>query len=166
MDQNIVLGAAAAAIAIAAAISIVALVKLSGARRALKLFDGSDGQALLDSVAAQRAEVDRLRTEVVSLSSKQQDLFTSLAHSARHVGLVRYDAFEDMGGQVSFSAALLDDFGNGVVITAINGRQEARTYAKTVKAGESDFNLSPEEEESISEAWGRRAKPRTSSVGR
>jgi hypothetical protein len=68
---------------------------------------------------------------------------------------VRYDAFEDMGGQMSFSAALLDDFGNGVVVTAINGRTEARTYAKVVENGGSGHNLSPEEQEAISGAMDR-----------
>lgn len=83
-----------------------------------------------------------------------------LAKSARNVGVTRYDAFEDMGGQMSFSAALLDDQGNGIVVTAINGRTEARTYAKMVEGGESDFTLSPEERQAITEALARPARLR------
>jgi hypothetical protein len=67
-------------------------------------------------------------------------------------GLVRYDAFEEMGGQLSFSAAFLDDHGDGVVITSINGRTETRTYAKTVKNLTSSHNLSDEEREAIATA--------------
>ena len=61
-------------------------------------------------------------------------------------------AFGDMGGRMSFSAAMLDDAGDGLVITSINGRTETRTYAKGIKAAGSDATLSPEEEQAISYA--------------
>jgi hypothetical protein len=73
----------------------------------------------------------------------------------RHVGLIRYDAFEDVGGRLSFSCALLDDRGNGVVITSINGRQDTRVYAKPISAGKSGYNLSIEEDEAIRKALER-----------
>jgi hypothetical protein len=77
------------------------------------------------------------------------DLRLDLADALRHVAVVRYDAFRDMGGRMSFSAALLDDAGDGLVITAIHGRSETRSYAKGVKAGNSDQQLSPEERQAI-----------------
>lgn len=70
----------------------------------------------------------------------------------RQVGLVRYDAFPDSSGMQSFSAALLDDGGNGIVITSINGRHESRTYAKGIEAGEAAQPLSPEEGDAITRA--------------
>jgi hypothetical protein len=70
----------------------------------------------------------------------------------RHVGVVRYDAFGDMGGRMSFSAALYDDNGDGVVISSINGRSETRTYAKGLSRLQSDQTLSPEEKDAIAEA--------------
>ena len=66
-----------------------------------------------------------------------------------HVGVVRFDAFEDMGGRLSFSAALLDGNGDGLIITSINGRQDTRTYAKRVRNGTSSRNLSDEERHAI-----------------
>ena len=77
------------------------------------------------------------------------------------MGVVRFDAFEDMGGRLSFSAALLDASGDGVVITSINGRQDTRCYAKQVKAGRSAHNLSDEERQAIKDAlWGHQdARP-------
>jgi hypothetical protein len=63
--------------------------------------------------------------------------------------VVRYDAFGDMGGHLSWSLALLDDAGNGVVLTSIHGRSDARTYAKNVSEWVCDQQLSPEEEEAI-----------------
>jgi hypothetical protein len=70
----------------------------------------------------------------------------------RHVAVVRYDAFGDMGGRLSFSAALYDDNGDGLVISSINGRSETRTYAKPLVGLASDHSLSPEEREAIEAA--------------
>jgi len=69
--------------------------------------------------------------------------------SIRKVGLLRFNAFHDMGGELSFSLALLDDKGDGFVISSIYGRDDARTYAKPVKEGRSTYNLSGEEEKAI-----------------
>ena len=88
------------------------------------------------------ADLEGLRGEV-------QALRLEAAEALRHLAVVRYDAFGDMGGHLSWSLALLDDAGNGVVLTSIHGRSEARTYAKGVKAGRSEQSLSPEEEQSI-----------------
>ena len=70
----------------------------------------------------------------------------------RHLAVVRYDAFGDMGGHLSWSLALLDDGGNGVVLTSIHGRSEARTYAKSITGWTCEQQLSPEEEEAIAHA--------------
>ena len=67
----------------------------------------------------------------------------------RHVAVVRYDAFGDMGGHLSWSMALLDDGGDGVVLTSIHGRSDSRTYAKNVSSWTANQQLSPEEEEAI-----------------
>ncbi|HSS67672.1 MAG TPA: DUF4446 family protein [Nocardioidaceae bacterium] len=72
-----------------------------------------------------------------------------VATSLRHLAVVRYDAFGDMGGHLSWSMALLDDLGDGVVLTSIHGRSESRTYAKNVSAWAASQQLSPEEEEAI-----------------
>jgi hypothetical protein len=70
----------------------------------------------------------------------------------RHVAVVRYDAFGDMGGRLSFSAAVYDSRGDGLVISSINGRSETRTYAKALTGLQSDQTLSPEEQEAIRQA--------------
>ena len=73
-------------------------------------------------------------------------------HALQKFGIVRYDAFEGWGGGCTFSAAFLDDHGDGVVFTSINGRTETRTYAKPVTALASDYNLSEEERSAIAAA--------------
>ncbi|MQA97843.1 MAG: DUF4446 family protein [Streptosporangiales bacterium] len=65
--------------------------------------------------------------------------------AVRDVAVVRYDALREMSGELSFSLALLDAAGDGVVITSINGRSETRTYAKAIEGGKGVQQLSPEE---------------------
>ena len=72
--------------------------------------------------------------------------------SVRNVGIVRYDALNEMAGQSSFSLALLNSLGDGVVLSSINGRAETRTYAKPVVAGQSGPELSPEETQAVRSA--------------
>jgi hypothetical protein len=70
----------------------------------------------------------------------------------RDVAIVRYDALQEMSGQLSFSLALLNAVGDGVVLTSINGRAETRTYAKPVRAGKGVQELSPEEAQAVHSA--------------
>lgn len=96
-------------------------------------------------VEAVPEDVHGLRQEVAALRAEGAD-------ALRHVAVVRYDAFGDMGGHLSWSVALADDGGNGVVLTSIHGRSDARTYAKSVSGWASDQQLSPEELEAIERA--------------
>lgn len=94
-------------------------------------------------------DVARLKVAARQLAGEQRRQSQQMSGSVQRVGLVRYDAFEDMGGHLSFSAALLDANGNGLVITSINGRQDTRCYAKPVEFWSSRHNLSEEEEQAI-----------------
>jgi hypothetical protein len=100
----------------------------------------------------QARQIQRLETAVRSLASTDRRQEGLIEGAVRHVGLVRYDAFEDVGGRLSFSCAMLDDHGTGVVMTSISGRQDTRVYAKSVVDGQSQYNLSTEEEEAIRKA--------------
>ena len=106
-------------------------------------------RVLLEGQAGQIQRLERAVRALHGTAKKQEALIGS---TVRHVALLRYDAFEDVGGRLSFSCALLDDHGNGVVITSINGRQETRVYAKSVTRGASSYNLSTEETEAIRQA--------------
>ena len=118
--------------AAAAVLAVVGLRRQGDARRRL----GAD---------ALPEDVHGLRQEVAALKGEAAD-------ALRHLAVVRYDAFGDMGGHLSWSLALLDDGGHGVVLTSIHGRSEARTYAKSIAAWSCEGQLSPEEEEAIAHA--------------
>jgi hypothetical protein len=83
------------------------------------------------------------------VTAELEVLHADASTALRHVAVVRYDAFGDMGGHLSWSLALLDDGGDGVVLTSIHGRSDSRTYAKNVSGWQSSQQLSPEEEEAI-----------------
>ena len=70
----------------------------------------------------------------------------------RDLAIVRYDALHEMTGQLSFSVALLNSAGDGVVLSSINGRSETRTYAKVVLGGAGTQPLSPEEQQAVRSA--------------
>ena len=99
-----------------------------------------------------RAGADALPEDVVGLRQEVAALQAENADALRHLSVVRYDAFGDVGGHLSWSLALLDDAGDGVVLTSIHGRSEARTYAKSISGWSSEQQLSPEEDEAISHA--------------
>jgi Protein of unknown function (DUF4446) len=121
---------------------VVAVVALAAAGVAVRRGRSSRSR---DGADALPEDVHGLRQEVATLRAEAKD-------ALRHLAVVRYDAFGDMGGHLSWSLALLDDGGNGVVLTSIHGRSDARTYAKSVAGWLSEQQLSPEESEAIEAA--------------
>ena len=113
-------------------------------------------ETLRGILQGQGEQMQRLERAIRALHATDKKQQTEIEGSVRNVALLRYDAFEDVGGRLSFSCALLDDHGDGVVLTSINGRQETRVYAKQVTQGTSSHNLSLEEEEAIRRAMGGR----------
>jgi hypothetical protein len=95
--------------------------------------------------------------DLEGLRGEVQALRGEAGEALRHLAVVRYDAFSDMGGRLSWSLALLDEAGNGVVLTSIHGRSEARTYAKNIAGWSCEQQMSPEEEEAVTAA--RAARP-------
>ena len=134
MDETLILPLLLLTLLVAVAALVVAVLAIQriGGRRGRSARRESE---LPTDVQGLRGEVHALRAEV--------------SDALRHLAVVRYDAFGDMGGHLSWSMALLDDGGNGVVLTSIHGRSDARTYAKNVADWSCEQQLSPEEEEAI-----------------
>lgn len=93
------------------------------------------------------AQVDRLDGRTAEVES---ELRTALGH----VGLVRYNPFEDTGGQLSFALAILDGAGNGFVVNSLHARQGTRVYAKAISGGRAESTLSDEESAAVRQALG------------
>lgn len=86
------------------------------------------------------------------------ELRSGLATALRHVSVVRYDAFSDVTGRQSFTAAILDDNGDGIVITSLHSRTESRTLLKGITGARGD-GLSPEEQQAVAYASGAKEQP-------
>lgn len=148
--------ATAAGAAVALLAGLTAHLRFRRLRRRLGAFRGPHGPADIVAVAEQlTAQVEGLRAELAQARAETERARADLANAVRHVAVVRYDAFGDASGRLSFSAALLDEGGDGLVFTAINGRTETRSYAKAVRASTGEQQLSPEEEEAVRLALGR-----------
>ncbi len=143
-----------AAVALLAILSVLALaLRIRKLRREYAVLRGEAGaEDVIAAMARSMRRIDGLEDSLAHVSRAQEQQAATGRFALQRVGVVRYDAFDDMGGRLSFSAALLNDHGDGVVITTINGRTEARTYAKPIANLASEHNLSDEEREAIARA--------------
>jgi hypothetical protein len=96
--------------------------------------------------------VGALNTRLTTLEEQQATLATTLPHAVQRVGLVRFNPFEDTGGDQSFALALLDADGDGVVLSSLHTRTATRFYAKPVKAGRTTHALTTEERQALDQA--------------
>jgi hypothetical protein len=110
---------------------------------------------LRDALRRRRRKGAPVPGDLAGLRDEVGRLRDTIGGSLRRPTVVRYDAFGDMGGRLSWSLALLDDHGDGVVVTSISGRNDARSYAKGIKGWVCDMPLSPEEAEVVAAAKNR-----------
>ncbi|GAW93659.1 DUF4446 family protein [Calderihabitans maritimus] len=117
-----------------------------------RLMRGAKGISLEKRIGeyADIAVENKEKTE--NLEQQLLHIKQTLARSVQHIGLVRFNAFPEVGSNLSFALALLDQEGNGVVISSIYGREETRIFTKPVVNGDSIYHLSEEEKQAINEA--------------
>lgn len=98
-----------------------------------------------------RSRADGAVTKVTEMLRRQLEVSSGTAdhRAVRDVAVVHYDALKDVAGGLSFSLAMLNAAGDGIVLTSINGRTESRTYVKVVENGRSVHTLSPEEAHAV-----------------
>lgn len=157
------------ALVIVAGVALIGLLtsamlaaRLRRLHRAYALLRTEDDERDIVSIVGRSLKrIDGLSRRVEDLAVEHRVGVDRGRHALQKFHLIRYDAFDDMGGRLSFSAALLDDHGDGLVITSINGRTETRTYAKPVKNLSSEHNLSDEERAAIEGAVTGYARDRT-----
>jgi hypothetical protein len=149
------LAVAAGVVAVVAlALAVGSQLRLTRLRQRFAVLwaDGETDVATL--VAGQDQRLAALGDQVETVREDVRGLRKDLRQSLRNVAVVRYDAFGDMGGRLSFSCAVVDDAGDGVVISSIHARGESRTYAKGIVGGSSEVTLTPEEQEALRAARG------------
>lgn len=132
---------------------IIAEIRINKLRnRYDTLTRGMDGVNIEEILVQNGNEIDNLQNEIEKLNEELKSLNTQLTFAIQKVGFIRYNAFDDMGSELSFSIALLDNFSNGFVLTSIYGRDQSISYAKPIKDGKSSYPLSVEEMQAIDRA--------------
>jgi uncharacterized protein DUF4446 len=122
-------------------------------RSRLRRILSDNGSAGLDEVlAGQATRIEQLASRVDALTALQRELENVTGRSIQKVGVIRFNPFQDSGGDQSFAIALLDQRGSGVVVSSLHGRAETRIFAKQVTNGRSTHSLSDEEQQAIREA--------------
>ena len=118
-------------------------------RRLTDLTRGADGRSLEAVLDAHLDKVFVVAREVDDLSARSAMLEAQGRRAVQRVGLVRFNPFEETGGNQSFALALTDANGDGIVISSLHARAGTRLYAKAVVGGHSDSALSAEEAEAL-----------------
>ena len=155
-DTALAVAGAALAIALVLLVAVVwQIVQLRRLRRAQRVLLGTDQRDLVEYAMGLLARVESVEERAGAVEELVGGLGSRVDFCVQRRGIVRYDALGGAGGQQSFSVALLDASGSGLVLTAIQDREYARIYAKELRDGEADVELSPEEQSAISAARGR-----------
>lgn len=134
-------------------IFIYIIVGLNKMRKQYKtIVQGVEGKNLEELLMHNGKTLEQVLLQIRIVEDRITALETIQEKTIQKVGMLRFNAFSDMGGEQSFALALLDKNNAGVVISSIYGRDDARTYAKPIKSGTSTYKLSQEERNAIDKA--------------
>ena len=132
---------------------IVIMVKNSKLQKKYKIFmDGEDGKNLEKAILDKFAAIDTLEDNVNEIHENIKAINSQLVTAYQKVGLVKYDAFQEMGGKLSFVLVLLTAENNGFILNSMHSKEGCYTYVKEVVNGEVFIVLSGEEQQALEEA--------------
>ncbi len=155
---SMILGISAVVMAfILAVLLIVALIKIRKLNKKYSAFmKGANGKDLEASILTRFSEQDKMKTDIEYIFGKLNIACDMLLTTYQKMSIVKYDAFKEMGGKLSFSMALLDDKNSGCILTSVHTREGCYTYIKEIIKGESFVVLSEEERRALEEAKNKR----------
>ena len=129
---------------------IVQMVQASKLKKRLNRFlMGNDGMSMEQDIISLIEDNKFLKIDADKNKKEMRELRRKFEHSYQKTGLVKYDAFQQMGGQLSFSLCLLDNNNNGFIINSVHSAEGCYSYTKEIKAGESSLLLGEEEKEAL-----------------
>lgn len=134
---------------------IILMVRMSKLNKRLSRFmKGKDAQSLEKEIVGLYEDNKFLKNMVDSNKKDIRQLYKQLAKAFQKVGIVKYDAYQQMGGLLSFSLALLDEDNNGLILNSVHSTEGCYTYTKEVRRGECSIELSNEEKVALEQAMG------------
>lgn len=153
IDSDYILIGLAAVLLILVILTIINIVQMRKLKKRYRIFmSGKDARTLEDILTTRLDQVDSLIASNKKNEQSIQQIFNTMKYTFQKVGLVKYDAFNEMGGKLSFSLALLDQKNDGFIINAMHSREGCYTYIKEIIDGNSIIQLAEEEKEALSMA--------------
>jgi len=138
------------ALAITISLGLLILIKLRRAdQRSRRFFSGKNGENLEDLILKQEKEIQKINQEIRDLYEASEKIYKLARKGIHRVGTIRFNPFKELGGNQSFSLALLNAKDSGVVISSLHSREGGRVYAKPIINGKSNFPLTEEEQQAI-----------------
>lgn len=137
-------------------LTIINIVQMSKLKKGYKVFmSGKGAKNLEDTLIKRLNQVDALMESNDENKKNIKELFSNMQITYQKMGLIKYDAFNEMGGKLSFSLAMLDKRDNGFIINAMHTREGCYTYIKEIVDGNSIIVLSEEEQKALNRAMGK-----------
>jgi hypothetical protein len=127
-------------------------LRLSRIQARYRILWAGGEQDLVAVLSHQAGQIVQLHGELERLRVGVSRAAGDVQQSLRHVAVVRYDAVGEMAGRLSFSAAIIDDHGDGLVISSVQALGESRSYAKGILGGISEITMTPEEQQALAAA--------------
>lgn len=121
-------------------------------KRQRLLLSGTNGENIEQMLLAQVGSTDTIQRQIADAMVGSEQNAARQKYTLQKIGLIRFDAFPDVGGEQSFALALLDDSNTGIVLSGLHSRNDMRVYAKPVTNGTSPVNLSDEERRAVASA--------------
>ena len=121
-------------------------------QRLSKFMKGKEAASLEDEIVELFEDNQYMRAATEENKNNIEDIYKKMSKCFRKVGIVKYDAFQQMGGQLSFSLALLDEKDNGFVLNSIHSVDGCYSYIKEIRHGECSLDLGEEERQALEEA--------------
>lgn len=131
-------------------ILLINAIQMHKLKKKYKMFmDGKNAKTLEESIKSRMDQIDYLISSNQKNENEIKRILKSMKNTFQKVGLVKYDAFQEMGGKLSFSLALLNEINDGFIINAMHSREGCYTYIKEIIDGNSIIALAEEEKEAL-----------------
>ena len=140
---------------VAIILSIVAIAKSSAMKKKYNIMmEGSEGKSIEKIIKEYTDDVKLLKETYENNTKSIKDIYDKMQYTFQKVGIVKYDAFHEMGGKLSFALAMLDKENSGFVLNCVHSREGCYLYIKVVDMGQTDIVLGNEEQEALEQALG------------
>ncbi len=152
-NDYIILGLTALSLLLLILILILSIKQSKLNKKYKKFMAGANAENLEEQILSRFADIDQLKADSKFLSGELSKVKENLLITYQKVGVVKYDAFKEMGGKLSFVLALLDKNNNGVLLNSVHSSREGcYTYLKEIIKGESFLELSEDEKKALNQA--------------